>query len=381
MTVPPRGTSAVRRLASGGRSWRLIAVALVVIVPITLFASIILMTPSPSMLLGGGVSGNCAEAATGPGAGTPGTDLSKTARSDIPEDYLELYKKFGKQIGVQWNVLAAIGKRETNHGRSSLPGVRSGTNYAGAAGPMQFLISTWGGQAKMKIEPGVNGYASDGDGDGFGDVYNPADAILGTAKMLKRNGAPDDLRKAIFVYNRATWYVDQVLEIAKRYAATGEIGLPAEADPACDSGFVDSAPDDVVRQILQYALAQRGKPYRWGGTGPDAFDCSGIIYMAYRNAGLSIPRTTFGQWPFGTRIEQGEEQPGDLVFFDAGPGTSKDNPGHVGMVVSPGTMIEARCTLCGPIKVTTYRDRPNIVGFTRPLRNDTVLAQLKRAQT
>ncbi|KAA9375101.1 hydrolase [Microbispora cellulosiformans] len=342
------------------------------------------MTPSPSMLLGGGADGNCAEAATGPGAGTPatpGTDLSKTARSDIPEDYLELYKKFGKQIGVQWNVLAAIGKRETNHGRSSLPGVRSGTNYAGAAGPMQFLISTWGGQAKMKIEPGINGYASDGDGDGFGDVYNPADAILGAAKMLKRNGAPDDLRKAIFVYNRATWYVDQVLEIAKRYAATGEIGVPAEADPACDSGFVDSAPDDVVRQILQYALAQRGKPYRWGGTGPDAFDCSGIIYMAYRNAGLSIPRTTFGQWPFGERIEQGEEQPGDLVFFNAGPGTSKDNPGHVGMVVSPGTMIEARCTLCGPIKVTTYRDRPNIVGFTRPLRNDTVLAQLKRAQT
>ncbi|MEU8196989.1 bifunctional lytic transglycosylase/C40 family peptidase [Microbispora amethystogenes] len=381
MTVPPRGTSAVRRLASGGRSWRLIAVALVVIVPVTLFASIILMTPSPSMLLGGGADGNCAEAATGPGAATPGTDLSKTARSDIPEDYLELYKKFGKQIGVQWNVLAAIGKRETNHGRSSLPGVRSGTNYAGAAGPMQFLISTWGGQAKMKIEPGINGYASDGDGDGFGDVYNPADAILGAAKMLKRNGAPDDLRKAVFVYNRATWYVDQVLEIAKRYAATGEIGVPAEADPACDSGFVDSAPDDVVRQILQYALAQRGKPYRWGGTGPDAFDCSGIIYMAYRNAGLSIPRTTFGQWPFGERIEQGEEQPGDLVFFNAGPGTSKDNPGHVGMVVSPGTMIEARCTLCGPIKVTTYRDRPNIVGFTRPLRNDTVLAQLKRAQT
>ncbi len=383
MTAPPRITSSgastrvVRRLASAGRDWRTIAVALIVIVPATLFGSIILMTPSPSILFGGGAAENCAEAATGEGA----ADVSQTAQGDIPDDYLELYKKFGKQIGVQWNVLAAIGKRETNHGRSTLPGVRSGTNYAGAAGPMQFLVSTWGGQAKMKIEPGINGYASDGDGDGYGDVYNPADAILGAAKMLKRNGAPDDLRRAIFVYNRATWYVDQVLEIAKRYAATGDIGVPPEADPACDSGYVDSAPDDVVRKIIEYALAQRGKPYRWGGTGPDAFDCSGIIYMAYRNAGLTIPRTTFGQWPFGMKIEEGREQPGDLVFFNAGPGTSKDSPGHVGMVVSPGKMIEARCTLCGPIKISTYRDRPNIVGFTRPLENEAVIAQLKRAQT
>ncbi|WP_311931780.1 bifunctional lytic transglycosylase/C40 family peptidase [Microbispora sp. H11081] len=369
-------TRVVRRLASAGRDWRMIAVALVVIVPATLFGSIILMTPSPSILFGGGAAADCAEAATADAA-----DVSETAQGDIPQEYLELYKKVGKQVGVQWNVLAAIGKRETNHGRSTLPGVSSGTNYAGAAGPMQFLISTWGGQAKLKIKPDINGYASDGDGDGYGDVYNPADAILGAAKMLKRNGAPDDLRRAIFVYNRATWYVDQVLEIAKRYAATGDIGVPPEADPACDSGYIDSADGDVVRQILEYALAQRGKPYRWGGTGPDAFDCSGIIYMAYRNAGLTIPRTTFGQWPFGVKIEEGEEKPGDLVFFNSGPGTSADNPGHVGMVVSPGKMIEARCTLCGPIKVTTYRDRPNIVGYTRPLANETVLAQLKRAQT
>ncbi|GAA0378335.1 NlpC/P60 family protein [Microbispora corallina] len=380
MTAPPRSTVEVfrrgglRRLASGGRSWRAIAVALALIVPMTLFGSIILMTPSPSVLLGGRNAEDCAEAATG-------TDVSATAQTDIPRDYLELYKKFGRQIGVQWNVLAAIGKRETDHGRSSLPGVSSGTNYAGAAGPMQFLVSTWGGKTRIKIGPDVNGYASDGDGDGYGDIYDPADAILGAARMLKRNGAPDDLKRAIFVYNRATWYVDQVLEIARRYAANGQIQLPPEADPACDSSYVASAPDDVVRTILEYALAQRGKPYRWGGTGPDAFDCSGIIYMAYRNAGLSIPRTTFGQWPFGVRVQPGSEQPGDLVFFNAGPGTSKDHPGHVGMVVSPGKMIEARCTLCGPIKVTTYGDRPNIVGFTRPLENEDVVEQLKRALT
>ncbi|MBB5134001.1 hypothetical protein HNP84_003727 [Thermocatellispora tengchongensis] len=338
----------------------------------TLVVAPMLMSTFPSFL-GGGTLPDCEEVAPG-----GGDDLSATAGSDIPAEYLELYQKYGKEIGVQWNVLAAVGKRETNHGRSTLPGVRSGTNSAGAAGPMQFLISTWGGKAKIDIPSKFNGYASDGDGDGVADVYNPADAILGAAKMLKRNGAPEDVRRALFVYNRAWWYVDQVLEIAQRYAKDGELTLPPEADPACDEPLVEAAPNDIVKEILDYALAQRGKPYRWGGTGPDAFDCSGIIYMAYRSVGLSIPRTTFGQWPFGVRIDEGDEQPGDLVFFNSGPGTGPNRPGHVGLVVSKGKMVEARCRLCGPIKVTSYTDRGNLVGFTRPLENESVREQLKR---
>ncbi|WP_308170256.1 bifunctional lytic transglycosylase/C40 family peptidase [Acrocarpospora catenulata] len=347
-------------------SWKWVAALLAVVVPLTLFGSVVLMTPLPPSLIGGG-GAECA---------VDTSDLSETAKEDIPPEYLKLYKQHGEAVGVQWNVLAAVGKRETDHGRSKLPGVGSGTNEAGAAGPMQFLISTWGGKPQIKIPSEFNGYASDGDDDGIADVYNPADAILGAAKMLKRNGAPDDLRRAIFVYNRANWYVDQVLEIAQRYAASGQVGVPPEANPDCE--FPLNAPSETVEQILQYALAQRGKPYRWGGTGPDAYDCSGIIYMAYRSAGLSIPRTTFGQWPFGEKIEAGTEQPGDLVFFNAGPGTSVTSPGHVGMVVSPGKMVEARCTRCGPIKVTTYKDRGGIVGYTRPLANPDVQEQLKR---
>jgi uncharacterized protein YycO len=348
-------------------------VGLAGVVMVTLVMAPMLMSTFPSFLGSGTAGGDCSDAAV-----TKVTNVSTTAQSDIPANYLDLYKKWGKKTGVQWTVLAAVGKRETDHGRSSLTGVKSGTNYAGAAGPMQFLISTWGGKAKIKIPSKFSGYASDGDDDGWADIYNPADAILGAAKMLKRNGAPGDLKRALFVYNHAMWYVEQVLEIARRYASDGTLDLPPDADPACDTPIVEAAPTDVVRKILQYALAQRGKPYRWGGTGPDAFDCSGIIYMAYRAAGLSIPRTTFGQWPFGAKVTKGSEHAGDLVFFNAGPGTSSSSPGHVGMIVSPGKMIEARCTLCGPIKVTTYRDRPNIVGYTRPLENPDVVGQLKR---
>ncbi|MEU1724014.1 bifunctional lytic transglycosylase/C40 family peptidase [Nonomuraea sp. NPDC005692] len=345
---------------------------------ILLLAAIIispmLLVTMPSFLNGGGEGSVDCE------GGTQVQEVSDSGAADIPGEYLDLYKKWGKKIGVQWTILAAVGKRETDHGRSDLPGVKSGTNYAGAAGPMQFLISTWGGKAQIPISSTFNGYASDGDGDGVGDVYNPADAILGAAKMLKRNGAPENVRRALFTYNRAWWYVDQVEEIARKYAKSGEVEVPPQASEECDDPLVAAAPSDVVAKILQYALAQRGKPYLWGGTGPDAFDCSGIIYAAYRAAGLSIPRTTFTQWPFGVKVLAGQEQPGDLVFFNAGPGTSADNPGHVGLIVSKGKMLEARCTLCGPIKVTSYQARDNKVGFTRPLQNPDVLDQLKKLQ-
>ncbi|MFG1700806.1 NlpC/P60 family protein [Nonomuraea sp. NPDC049309] len=333
----------------------------------------LLLMSMPSFLGNGGTTVDCEDQ-------VQVEEASDSATSDIPPEYLELYKEYGKKIGVQWNVLAAVGKRETDHGRSNLPGVKSGTNHAGAAGPMQFLISTWGGKARISMSSKFNGYASDGDGDGIGDVYNPADAILGAAKMLKRNGAPENVRRALFVYNRAWWYVDQVEEIARRYAKSGEVKVPPQATDDCDDPLVEAAPSDVVAKILEYALAQRGKPYLWGGTGPDAFDCSGVVYAAYRAAGLSIPRTTFGQWPFGVRIKEGDEQPGDLVFFNSGPGTSPNNPGHVGLVVSKGKMLEARCRLCGPIKVTSYMARQDRVGFTRPLQNPDVQEQLKKLQ-
>ncbi|MEV2267561.1 C40 family peptidase [Nonomuraea africana] len=347
------------------------AIGLAGLVLVALIMSPMLMTSFPSFISGGGLP-DCEEVTQEDEAASDG------ATSDIPPDYLALYQKFGKKIGVQWTILAAVGKRETDHGRSTLPGVQSGTNYAGAAGPMQFLVSTWGGAKRIKIPSKFNGYASDGDGDGWGDIYNPADAILGAARMLKRNGAPENVRRSLFVYNRAWWYVDQVEEIARKYAKDGTVKMPPQADSACDEPLVEAAPNDVVARILAYALDQRGKPYLWGGTGPDAFDCSGIIYMAYRSVGLTIPRTTFGQWPFGVKVPDGEEQPGDLVFFNAGPGTRPDSPGHVGMVVSKGKMIEARCRLCGPIKVTSYQGRDAIVGFTRPLQNADVVDQLKK---
>jgi cell wall-associated NlpC family hydrolase len=148
-------------------------------------------------------------------------------------------------------------------------------------------------------------------------------------------------------------YVDKVISVAARYGS--------------DSGStLITGSSTVAETVVSYARTQVGKAYKWGAEGPAAFDCSGLTMKAYAAARVTIPRTTFDQWPFGARVPAGLERPGDLVFFTTGPGASQGRPGHVGIVIGGGRMIEARCTRCGPIAITSYRNRPHLAGFTRP---------------
>lgn len=100
-----------------------------------------------------------------------------------------------------------------------------------------------------------------------------------------------------------------------------------------------------VRTAIGYAVAQLGKPYVWGGTGPSGFDCSGLVMMAYRSAGISLPRTTYEQVYAGQPVyDTGALAPGDLIFTegsDPGPGGA---PGHVGMYIGDGLVIDAPYT-------------------------------------
>src|SRR5215211_2632913 len=130
---------------------------------------------------------------------------SPVAIADIPADYLVLYQQSAARFGVDWAVLAAIGKIECDHGRLEAPGCNPpGTiNGAGATGPMQFLGPTWRAGTPLMTVPGVGpptsttgeGYATDGDGDAVADVWNPADAIASAARLLRANGAPADYRR------------------------------------------------------------------------------------------------------------------------------------------------------------------------------------------
>ncbi len=150
-----------------------------------------------------------AEVASAPPAG------AGAGVGDIPAGLVGVYQSAAATCpGLDWTILAAIGKIESNHGRSTLPGVRSGENSAGAGGPMQFLAATWAA------------YGVDGNHDGVADRYNPVDAIYGAAHYLCANGAgdPRQLRGAIFRYNHANWYVEEVLAQAGRYEMASRHG-------------------------------------------------------------------------------------------------------------------------------------------------------------
>lgn len=91
---------------------------------------------------------------------------------------------------------------------------------------------------------------------------------------------------------------------------------------------------------IAYARRQLGRPYEWGGTGPGGYDCSGLVYEAWRAAGVAIPRTTFKAWPALRHIGRSYLRPGDLIFY-AGSDGSQGNPGHVVMYIGGGWVIQA----------------------------------------
>jgi hypothetical protein len=136
---------------------------------------------------------------------------SALARGEIPERYLTLYEAAGSRYGIDWAVLAGIGKVECDHGQAPAPSCtqEGAVNAAGAGGPMQFLASTWAR------------YGVRAEGSGPPDRWNAADAIFSAANYLRAAGAPANYEAAIYAYNHAGWYVREVLGWAARYRADG----------------------------------------------------------------------------------------------------------------------------------------------------------------
>jgi hypothetical protein len=160
---------------------------------------------------GAGERATRAEASLAPATGRPRPSLR--ARRDIPPVALRRYQRAARRCpGLSWTVLAAIGKVESDHGRSRARGVRSGANWAGAAGPMQFGI---GGKAGNTWAH----YRIDGDHDGRASVYDPDDAVPAAADYLCAHGAARQLRRAVHAYNHSGAYVARVLGLAGAYTA------------------------------------------------------------------------------------------------------------------------------------------------------------------
>jgi cell wall-associated NlpC family hydrolase len=344
-----------------------------------------LVVGGSQLLFAGGSGVNCN--ATVANAQQPG--VSAEAANSIPSDYLKWFQRVGLQYNVSWTVLAGIGKVESDDGRTTLPGVTGGSNAFGAAGPMQIGISgasgnQWGGTATHKASLVVSGVATDENGDGLASVYQPADAIAGAAKYLVAHSVQQNVAAAIFAYNHADWYVQEVLDWASTYASGGftvaDVSHGGGTGNVTDAGsqsctqnsvlasFV--APNTLVAAAVSYAQAQLGKPYLWGGIGPAAYDCSGLVMMAYQSAGVTIPRTSQFQWRDLPHVPASKVIPGDLVFFAGADGT-RTAPGHVGLVIGKNTMIEAYATGF-PIRISTFGTpqspggEASVVGFAQP---------------
>ena len=198
---------------------------------------------------------------------------SAAAQRTIPTAYVTLYQQAGTAYAVPWPVLAAIGAIESDHGRSSAPGVHSGLNAFGCcAGPMQFNLrdgppSTW------------QSYRVDGDRDGDTDPYDPADAIASAGRYLRAllERAAGDLAAAVLGYNHSSAYVADVLARARAYSAAPERTRPGRpAEGATRARVAPPAPESVParRTCAPPSAAKlpaptcRCRPGRWPAGAP-----------------------------------------------------------------------------------------------------------------
>jgi hypothetical protein len=255
-------------------------------------------------------------AVTAPALDATTIKASAAALGDVPSAYLASYVVAAKECPkLTWQLLAGIGKVETNHGRSKLPGVRSGLNSAGCcAGPMQFNLT--------------NGPPSTWDAFGRGgNPYDPADAIPAAARKLCANGlagsAPASdpcpqvlgsaaLHLALKRYNNACWYVHEVVTIAQRYTSTAGT-TSSKRKPATTSGTPTARPQAASRDSFVRALVHNPRitTSRAHGCDPAADLASGRLDLRVQSllaavadryrVRLSCLRTGHSKYVKGTR--------------------------------------------------------------------------------
>ena len=150
------------------------------------------------------------------------------------EELLALWQQAGSAYGVPWQVLGAINKIESDFGRNM------GPSSAGAIGWMQFIPSTW-------LRWGM-----DANGDGLANPWNPEDAVYSAARYLAAAGGREDIARAVFAYNHAQWYVDEVLELARLFDEGGggfDASLPL-ADTSLAAAPLVFQIDDVGKRLV-----------------------------------------------------------------------------------------------------------------------------------
>jgi murein DD-endopeptidase MepM/ murein hydrolase activator NlpD len=150
----------------------------------------------------------------------------------------DLWQRAGAGYGVPWQVLGAINKVESNFGQNM------GPSSAGALGWMQFMPSTW------------ERWGMDADGDGVADPWNPEDAVYAAARYLAAAGAHTDISRAVFAYNHAQWYVDEILSLAADLGS-GDAGFAAGLGSSTAAYRLGALQDELADARKDVTRAQR----------------------------------------------------------------------------------------------------------------------------
>jgi cell wall-associated NlpC family hydrolase len=158
--------------------------------------------------------------------------------------------------------------------------------------------------------------------------------------------------------------IDELLSMIQQAEARALLEAQAATDATSPLAGIPAhliepapAPNPTAQAALDAALSQLGKPYQWGASGPDTFDCSGLTSWAYASAGVGIPRNSAMQFAGLPQVSFDDRQPGDLLFFGS-------PIHHVGMYIGNGQMVHAPFT--GAEVRVNLAGRPDLVGAARP---------------
>ncbi|MFF7676361.1 NlpC/P60 family protein [Actinacidiphila glaucinigra] len=183
--------------------------------------------------------------------------------------------------------------------------------------------------------------------------------LAAAQKLLNSLTAQEKARLAALEKKRQEEAAEKAAEIAAKEKAAQEAAAKEPGSSAGSSGSTAPASGTYAAKAakaIEFARAQLGKPYVYGATGPNSYDCSGLTQAAWGAAGVSIPRVTYDQVDFGSRVSADQLQPGDLVFFYS-------DITHVGLYIGGGQMIHAPHT-GSVVKIAPITEMP-IYGYAR----------------
>ncbi|WP_248958254.1 C40 family peptidase [Sphaerisporangium perillae] len=268
------------------------------------------------------------------------TERYKAAKKKYDRLDKELSRERGKVDGLRENVASAAAGMYQYGGLMSVPGVMSQDDPAGLLSGLAVGDQVSEGQARTLQE------------------FDAATRGLQTRRG-KAKAAYDDMAEVLGDVGQEKKKVEKLVGEQERLLR--RLNQFNAGNPNSRGVRYDGPASGNAKVALQFAYAQIGKPYRWGATGPGAYDCSGFAQASWGKAGVKLPRTTYQQWAWGAsrRVSLDDLQPGDLLF--------SNGLGHMGIYAGDGKMVHAPHT--GDVVKVVAMDaywRGRLMGAVRP---------------